>query len=83
MPELPEVETVRRTLEPAVGAKITAVWDSGQGLHMHRKPPRKKLRDLVGARITAVRRHGKYLLARFRLHHTCAGNTGGMDDAMN
>jgi formamidopyrimidine-DNA glycosylase len=62
MPELPEVETVRRTLEPAVGATISAVWDSGMGLHMHRKPPRKKLRDLVGARITAVRRHGKYLL---------------------
>jgi formamidopyrimidine-DNA glycosylase len=62
MPELPEVETVRRTLEPAVGATIAAVWDSGQGLHMHRKPPRKKLRELVGARITAVRRHGKYLL---------------------
>lgn len=62
MPELPEVETVRRTLQPAVGAKITAVWDSGQGLHMQRKPPRKKLRGLVGARITAIRRHGKYLL---------------------
>ena len=62
MPELPEVETVRRTLEPAVGAKITGVWDSGKGLHMHRKPPRAKLRALVGARITAIRRHGKYLL---------------------
>jgi formamidopyrimidine-DNA glycosylase len=62
VPELPEVETVRRTLQPAVGAKIVRVWDSGKGLHMHRKPPRKKLRGLVGARITAIRRHGKYLL---------------------
>src|SRR3954469_15072072 len=62
MPELPEVETVRRTLAPAVGAKISAVWDSGMGLHMHRKPPRARLKKLVGARITAVRRHGKYLL---------------------
>lgn len=62
MPELPEVETVRRTLAPAVGAKIVGVWDSGMGLHMHRKPPRKKLQALVGARLTAVRRHGKYLL---------------------
>jgi formamidopyrimidine-DNA glycosylase len=62
VPELPEVETVRRTLQPAVGAKIAAVWDSGNGLHMQRKPPRKKLRALVGARITQVRRHGKYLL---------------------
>ena len=62
MPELPEVETVRRTLQPAVGAKIAAVWDSGKGLHMQRKPPRKKLRGLGGARITQIRRHGKYLL---------------------
>src|SRR5215468_6022583 len=62
MPELPEVETVRRTLTPAIGAKIGAVWDSGMPLHMQRRPPRKKLRGLVGAKITAVRRHGKYLL---------------------
>ena len=62
MPELPEVETVRRTLAPAVGAKIVAVWDSGKGLHMHRKPPRKKLQALTGATLTAMRRHGKYLL---------------------
>lgn len=62
MPELPEVETVRRTLAPAIGAKILAVWDSGMGLHMNRKPPRARLKKLVGARITALRRHGKYLL---------------------
>ena len=62
MPELPEVETVRRTLLPAVGAKITTAWDSGKRLHMMRKPPRKKLHALVGATVTAIRRHGKYLL---------------------
>lgn len=62
MPELPEVETVRRTLTPAVGGRISSVWTSGMGLHMARKPPHGKLRQLVGARITAVRRHGKYLL---------------------
>lgn len=62
MPELPEVETVRRTLAPAIGARIRAVWDSGKGLHMKRKPPRRKLQALVGATITAIRRHGKYLL---------------------
>ena len=62
MPELPEVETVRRTLAPAVGGRISSVWTSGMGLHMARKPPRGKLRKLVGAQITAVRRHGKYLL---------------------
>lgn len=62
MPELPEVETVRQTLLPAIGARITAVWDSGMGLHMKRKPPRAKLRKLAGATITALRRIGKYLL---------------------
>ena len=62
MPELPEVETVRRTLAPAVGGRIASVWTSGLGLHMARRPPRAKLRRLIGARITAVRRHGKYLL---------------------
>jgi formamidopyrimidine-DNA glycosylase len=62
MPELPEVETVRRTLAPAIGATIRAVWDSGKGLHMQRKPPRSRLKKLVGARLTAARRHGKYLL---------------------
>ena len=62
MPELPEVETVRRTLAPAVGAKIVSAWDSGMGLHMHRKPPRRKLRALAGAKVTGLRRHGKYLL---------------------
>ena len=62
MPELPEVETVRRTLGPAVGATIASAWDSGKGLHMRRKPPRKALHLLVGARITAFRRFGKYLL---------------------
>jgi formamidopyrimidine-DNA glycosylase len=62
MPELPEVETVRRSLAPIIGAKILGVWDSAKGLHMRRKPPRAKLKKLVGATITAVRRHGKYLL---------------------
>ena len=62
MPELPEVETVRRTLVPALGATITGVWTSGKGLHMGRKPPRAKLRRLIGQTITALRRRGKYLL---------------------
>ena len=62
MPELPEVETVRRTLAPAIGATITKVWTSGKGLHMARIPPRAKLRRLTGRTITALRRRDKYLL---------------------
>ncbi|HET9622187.1 MAG TPA: DNA-formamidopyrimidine glycosylase family protein, partial [Kofleriaceae bacterium] len=85
MPELPEVETVRRTLAPAVGGKISSLWTSGKGLHMARKPPAGKLKKLIGGTITAVRRHGKYLLVdtdlgtsllvhfgmtgRLRIHH--------------
>nr|HEX4315666.1 bifunctional DNA-formamidopyrimidine glycosylase/DNA-(apurinic or apyrimidinic site) lyase [Kofleriaceae bacterium] len=62
MPELPEVETVRRTLEPIVGATISGAWTSGAGLHMGRVPPRAALRALAGATITGLRRYGKYLL---------------------
>jgi formamidopyrimidine-DNA glycosylase len=62
MPELPEVETVRRTLAPAVGGRISSVWTSGMGLHMARRPPAARLQKLVGAKIIALRRHGKYLL---------------------
>ncbi len=62
MPELPEVETVRRTLAPAIGATIAGAWSRGLGLHMGRKPPLAALKKLVGATLTAARRHGKYLL---------------------
>ncbi|HEY1554593.1 MAG TPA: bifunctional DNA-formamidopyrimidine glycosylase/DNA-(apurinic or apyrimidinic site) lyase [Kofleriaceae bacterium] len=76
MPELPEVETVRRTLAPAIGAKVVAVWDSGKGLHMRRKPPRALLRTLVGASVTAIRRHGKYLLVDFDTARTLLVHLG-------
>ena len=62
MPELPEVETVRRSLAPAVGATITSVWTSGKPLRLNRAIPKAKLKTLVGRAITALRRHGKYLL---------------------
>lgn len=63
MPELPEVETVRRTLAPAVGADITRVWTSGLPLRLNRPVPARKLARLCkGARIGALRRLGKYLL---------------------
>jgi formamidopyrimidine-DNA glycosylase len=76
MPELPEVETVRRTLAPAIGAKILAAWDSGLGLHMARKPPRAKLKKLAGATITRIHRHGKYLLIETDSPHTLLVHLG-------
>lgn len=63
MPELPEVETVRRTLAPAVGHRITSVWTSGLPLRLNRPVDRRGLsRAARGAVIGAVRRRGKYLL---------------------
>lgn len=62
MPELPEVETVRRTLQPhLLGRRFTAV--------LVRQPQlRQKVgvaalqRTLVGARVVGLRRRAKYLL---------------------
>jgi formamidopyrimidine-DNA glycosylase len=63
VPELPEVETVRRILQPAIGRRITAVWTSGLPLRLGQPVDRAGLRRAAaGATIAAVRRLGKYLL---------------------
>jgi len=64
MPELPEVETIVRGLDPLVrGRRIDAVWWSGEGLHLGRKVDLRGLRAVgVGRAITGVRRRGKYIL---------------------
>ena len=61
MPELPEVETVRRAMEVhLVGRRIESVWCSGKRL---REPlPRRRLGRLVGRRFAAAERRAKYLL---------------------
>ncbi|HRQ63619.1 MAG TPA: bifunctional DNA-formamidopyrimidine glycosylase/DNA-(apurinic or apyrimidinic site) lyase [Xanthomonadaceae bacterium] len=61
MPELPEVETTRRGIEPhLVGRAVTAVVVRQPSL---RWPVAAELRNrLVGAVLTAVRRRAKYLL---------------------
>src|SRR5690349_6104129 len=62
MPELPEVETVRRSLEPALyDGTITAVA-VGRFPLRQRPIDRPSLEALVGARFTEARRHGKYLM---------------------
>jgi len=56
MPELPEVETVRRQLEPLVtGRAVTEGWG-------HPSPKFASAPLAAGARIDAVGRRGKYLL---------------------
>lgn len=63
MPELPEVETVRRTLAPAVGLQVVSVWTSGMPLRLNHAVEDAVLRrELVGRCIEGVRRWGKYLL---------------------
>ena len=61
MPELPEVERVRRTLEPAMaGARFERVQLNRRDL---RKPfPSGFARRLRGRRVQALTRRGKYLL---------------------
>ena len=61
MPELPEVETIRRQLEPAVvGARIAAIDVLDPRWCAPLAPA--ELGDVVaGRRVTALRRRGKYL----------------------
>ncbi len=67
MPELPEVETVRLTLEPAIGLRVTDIWTSGKSLHQGRAIERDKLtRAARNYSIENIRRHGKYLLIDFK-----------------
>src|SRR4051795_309763 len=62
MPELPEVETVRRGLAPAmVGARILSVEQRRPDLRF--PLPRDFAARLTGRRITALDRRAKYLLA--------------------
>jgi formamidopyrimidine-DNA glycosylase len=65
MPELPEVETVRRGLaERIVGDRIQSVW-LGAKPQTFRSPRRKIAHALQGARIADVRRMGKHLVIDF------------------
>lgn len=61
MPELPEVETVRRVLEARLkGLKVTS-YRLGRP-SFYRPPSRELLDGLLGAAVREVRRRGKYLI---------------------
>jgi formamidopyrimidine-DNA glycosylase len=65
MPELPEVETVRARLEPAlVGRRLESVEINDPRLTRPFDPTRVAA-ELEGERIVAVDRRGKYLIVRF------------------
>ena len=62
MPELPEVETVRRGLEPTLaGARLTRVEARRPDLRF--PLPDGFVQRLTGARVMSLRRRAKYLLA--------------------
>jgi formamidopyrimidine-DNA glycosylase len=65
MPELPEVETVRRQLEPAlVGRRFEQVRIDDPRL-VRPYEPAEVAAELEGERVGAVERRGKYLIVRF------------------
>ena len=62
MPELPEVETVRRGLAQRVtGEQITSVWFSNKP-QPFKSPPHEIAQVLQGARISGVQRAGKHIV---------------------
>jgi formamidopyrimidine-DNA glycosylase len=65
VPELPEVETVRRRLEPAlVGRRLDHVEILDSRLTRPHDPLEVAV-ELTGERVSAVDRRGKYLVVRF------------------
>ncbi len=65
MPELPEVETIRRDLEPLLVGRtiVRACIHPGAERLAVTHSPRELERQLVARRIESLGRHGKYLLA--------------------
>jgi formamidopyrimidine-DNA glycosylase len=82
MPELPEVETVRRDLETRViGSTITSCWIAPDATRLIQLlTPEEFCRQLTGRRIVALRRRGKYLIVdlddarAWVIHRRMSGN---------
>ena len=65
MPELPEVEVIRRDLEKeVVGRKVKAVDVTGMRTIRRYKQRKQFTSALIGKKITEVERRGKYLLLK-------------------
>ena len=65
MPELPEVETVRRQLEPEVVGRTIKAAEVLDERWTRPELPARVEEALAGRRIDAVDRRGKYLIVRF------------------
>ncbi|MGH0036298.1 MAG: bifunctional DNA-formamidopyrimidine glycosylase/DNA-(apurinic or apyrimidinic site) lyase [Myxococcota bacterium] len=83
MPELPEVETTRRRIEPLLrGRPVARVVTTGPS-YLFVTPPEKLRRQLPGRSVESVDRHGKYLVctlddgARLIIHLGMTGQLFG------
>lgn len=66
MPELPEVETVRRTLDKLIGMRVIKIWTSGAHLRLKQTIDLGKLEEAALNRyVEGIRRRGKYLILDF------------------
>jgi formamidopyrimidine-DNA glycosylase len=65
VPELPEVETVRRRLEPVLAGRTIASAAVVDSRLTRPLDPLPVAAELVGERVAAVDRRGKYLILRF------------------
>ncbi len=80
MPELPEVETIRRQLEPALRGRRIESAEVLDGRWTRPAPPAEVERALAGRRIEQVERRGKYLVLRLEdgralaMHMRMTGN---------
>jgi formamidopyrimidine-DNA glycosylase len=72
MPELPEVETIRRQLEPEITGRRIVAAEVLDERWTRPTPPAEVERAVAGRTIEAVERRGKYLLLRLEGGRTLA-----------
>ncbi len=65
MPELPEVETVRRQLAPRLEGRMLVVYRVSDPRWTAPREPNEVVGPLVGRRVEALGRRGKHLIAQF------------------
>ena len=65
MPELPEVETVRASLEPVLVGRTFEAVEIDDARLTRPVEPQAVAQELRGERVAAVERRGKYLIIRF------------------
>ena len=65
MPELPEVETVRRRLEPVLVGRSFEPVEIEDARLTRPEDPAEVAAELTGERVASLERRGKYLVVRF------------------